>query len=205
MDLSYNKIKELDDIYNSTKESQGAQNALLAIRYVLFNDDSVFKDGIPKENKYTFISSNNDARKKAKLMQLDDLGQIMIKYCMASFGLRGKKFNITDDEFVHIQEKIDDLEISAYDMIEFVAYTSIHDPLVAYKTLFQNTKILGELVTYMIKERYEEDLKESLDNFNGVIDNEELNPSLRFSYYEAYTNIDKSFAEIKRNDKYYIK
>jgi hypothetical protein len=124
---------------------------------------------------------------------------------MASFGLRGKKFNITDDEFVRIQEKIDDLEISAYDMIEFVAYTSIHDPLVAYKVLFQNTKILGELVTYMIKERYEEDLKESLDNFNGVIDNEELNPSLRFSYYEAYTNIDKSFAEIKRNDKYYIK
>jgi hypothetical protein len=138
-------------------------------------------------------------------MQQDDLGQIMIKYCMASFGLRGKKFNITDDEFVRIQEKIDDLEISAYDMIEFVAYTSIHDPLVAYKVLFQNTKILGELVTYMIKERYEEDLKESLDNFNGVIDNEELNPSLRFSYYEAYTNIDKSFAEIKRNDKYYIK
>ena len=50
--------KDIDDIFYATKESQGYVNAIAAIKYVLFNDDSVFKDRTPDSNKYIYISKS---------------------------------------------------------------------------------------------------------------------------------------------------
>ena len=50
------------------------------------------------EDKYRSITRENNARKKAMLMQKEDLAHILVKYCMASFGLRNKWFSINDDE-----------------------------------------------------------------------------------------------------------
>lgn len=201
--LSICKIKDFDDIYYATKESQGYTNAVLAIKYVLFNADDIAEN--TSDNKYLYISSNNNARKKAMLMQQDDLGHILIKYCIASFGLRGKDFTITDDEFTMHRNRINRLDLTPYEMIEAVAYAAKGDINLAYSFLFENKKLLLEVVEYMIEERYIAELKDSLDNFSGIIDNNDISTETRYSFYEAWSNIDESFAEIKRNNKDYIK
>ena len=68
--LTY-KIKDLDDIFYATKESQGHENAIEAIKYVLFDDDSMFKEEKMESNKYLYISKEKNARKKAMLLQSD--------------------------------------------------------------------------------------------------------------------------------------
>lgn len=201
--LSKCKIKDFDDIYYATKESQGYINAVLAIKYVLFNADDIVEN--TSDNKYLFISSNNNARKKAMLMQQDDLGHILIKYCIASFGLRGKDFSITDDEFTMHRNRINRLDLTPYEMIEAVAYAAKGDINLAYSFLFENKKLLLDVVEYMIEERYIAELKDSLDNFSGIIDNNEISTETRYSFYEAWSNLDEAFAEIKRNNKEYIK
>lgn len=201
--LSMCKIKDFDDIYYATKESQGYTNAVLAIKYVLFDADDIVEN--TSDNKYLYISSNNNARKKAMLMQQDDLGHILIKYCIASFGLRGKDFTITDDEFTMHRNRINRLDLTPYEMIEAVAYAAKGDINLAYSFLFDNKKLLLEVVEYMIEERYIAELKDSLDNFSGIIDNNDISTETRYSFYEAWSNIDESFAEIKRNNKDYIK
>lgn len=206
VDLSLCRIKDIDDIFYATKESQGYSNAILAIRYVLFDDETVFEEGEkPEGNKYSYISNINNARKKAMILQQDDLAHILIKYCMASFGLRGKDFTITDDEFLINQKRIDRLELSAYEMIEQVAYAAMGEVYNAYDFLFANHKLLLEVVQYMLEERYITDLKDTLDNFSGIIDNNDISSEVRFTFYDAYNNLDNNFAEIKRNNKNYIK
>lgn len=205
-DLTICRTQDLDDIYYATKESQGINNALLAIKYVLFDDDSVFDENTkPIDNKYLYISNINNARKKAMLLQEDDLAHILIKYCMASFGLRGNPFNITEDEFVLNQKRIDRLEISAYEMIEQVAYAATNELYIAYNYLYSNKNILHDVVDYMLNERYISELKEVLDNFSGIIDNNEISSDERYKFYDAYMNLDENFAEIKRNNPEYIK
>lgn len=198
------RTKDIDDIFYATKESQGIQNTILAIKYVLFDDDSMFKNKKPISNKYQYISSTNNARKKAMLLQKDDLAHILIKYCLASFGLRCKDFTITDEEFIIEQKRIDRLELTPYETIERVAYAAIGDVDVAYQFLFTNKKLLSDVVEYMIEERYLSELKETIDNFNGIIDNNEIKTETRFAFYEAYNNLDETFYEIKRNNPEYI-
>ena len=204
MNLEECKLKDFDDIFYATRDSQGYENAVLAIKYVLFDMKDVLEDNTP-DNKYLFISNTNDARKKAMLLQQDDLAQILIKYCMASFGLRGVDFNITDDEFTTDRKRIDRLDVSAYEMIEKVAYAAMGDIYTAYVFLFSNKKLLASVIDYMIEERYVSLLKEALDSFSGIIDNNDIESERRFSFYDAYMNIDKNFAELKRNNKDYIR
>ncbi len=204
-DLSLCRTKDLDDIFYATKESQGFNNAILAIKYVLFDDESVFEGREPEGNKYSYISNRNNARKKAMILQQDDLAHILIKYCMASFGLRGKDFTITEEEFLINQKRIDRLEISAYEMIEQVAYAAMGELYTAYDFLFQNHRLLIDVVEYMLQERYITELKESLDNFSGIIDNKDIPTETRYNFYDAYNNLDDNFAEIKRNNPEYIK
>ena len=203
--LKKSKIKDLDDIFYATKESQGITNALMSIKYVLFNDETVFEGKKKEENKYLYISSTNNARKKAMLMQDDDLKHILIKYCMQSFGLRGKDFLITDEEIVANRKKIKELEISAYEMIEQVAYLAMGDIYIAIDYLYENKKIFREVIDYMLQERYISEVKELLDNFSGIIDNNDISTETRFAFYDAYCNIDDNFAELKRNDPDYIR
>lgn len=204
MDLNKCKIQDFDDIFYATKESQGYQNALLAIKYVLFNDESVLENKTT-DNKYLYISNSNNARKKAMLMQKDDLAHIMIKYCMASFGLRAKDFTTTNDIILLNQKRIDKLDITAYEMIEQVAYLAMHEVYNAYEYLYENKKILSSVVEYMIEERYLSELKDALDNFSGIINNNDIKSDVRYSFYNAYTKLDETFAEIKRNNPDYIK
>lgn len=204
-DLKQCRIKDLDDIFYATKESQGYNNALLAIRYVLFDDTTVFEDGKPAENKYLYISTQNNARKKAMLLQHDDLVQILIKYCMASFGLRGKDFIINEEDLLLNLRRIDRLELSAYETIELVAYAAMNSLYNAEKILYDNKKILFEVVDYMLNERYISNLKDILDNFSGIIDNNDIKTETRYAFYDAYCNLDNNFEEIKRNNPDYIK
>lgn len=204
-DLKTCRTSDLDDIFYATKESQGYNNAIMAIKYVLFDDKTVFKNTKPDDNKYLYISSTNNARKKAMIFQRDDLAHILIKYCMASFGLRGKDFNITDDEFLLNQKRIDRLELTAYEMIEQVAYAAMGDIYNAYSFLFSNQSLLVEVVDYMLNERYIRDLKDSLDNFSGIIDNKTISTETRYAFYDAYCSLDDNFAEYKRNNEEYIK
>ncbi len=204
-DLKTCRISDLDDIFYATKESQGTNNAILAIKYVLFDDDSVFGHDEPDGNKFVYISSHNNARKKAMILQNDDLGHILVKYCMQSFGLRGKDFNISDDEIIINQKNIEKLDLSAYEMIEQVAYLAMGDIYKAYQYLYANHKILLDVVDYMLSERYITELKDTLDNFSGIIDNNEISTECRYSFYDAYTNIDENFSELKRNNPDYIK
>lgn len=204
-DLKTCRTSDLDDIFYATKESQGYNNAIMAIKYVLFDDKTVFKNTKPDDNKYLYISSTNNARKKAMILQRDDLAHILIKYCMASFGLRGKDFNITDDEFLLNQKRIDRLELTAYEMIEQVAYAAMGDIYNAYSFLFSNQSLLVEVVDYMLNERYIRDLKDSLDNFSGIIDNKTISTETRYAFYDAYCSLDDNFAEYKRNNEEYIK
>ena len=172
---------------------------------MLFDDNSVFEGSKPAANKYLYISSQNNARKKAMLLQHDDLVQILIKYCMASFGLRGKDFVINEEELLLNLRRIDRLELSAYETIELVAYAAINSLYNAEKLLYDNKKILHEVVEYMLNERYITNFKELLDNFSGIIDNNDIKTETRYAFYDAYCNLDKNFEEIKRNNPDYIK
>lgn len=204
-DLNTCRTNDLDDIFYATKESQGTNNAIMAIKYVLFGDETVFEDNVPDNNKYLYISSKNNARKKAMLLQEDDLSHILIKYCMASFGLRGKDFIYNEEDLLLNLRRIDRLEISAYEMIELVAFASIGSLYNAYNLLYGNKKILREIVDYMLTERYISDLKDVLDNFSGIIDNKDIKTETRYAFYDAYCNLDEAYAEIKRNNPDYIK
>lgn len=198
------RIADFDDIFYATKESQGYDNAVSAIKYVLFDDDSMFKDCTPASNKYIYISNSNNARKKAMLMQQADLGHIMVKYCMASFGLRNKDFTITEDEFLIDRKRIERLDLSAYEMIEAVAYAATGDVDLAYNFLFHNKKLLLEVVQNMIEDRYISDLKETIDNFSGIINCDEMDTDLKYTFYDTYIHLDNTFEEIKRNDINYV-
>ena len=48
-------------------------------------------------------------------------------------------------------------------------------------------------------------MKEQLDNFSGIIDNNNMKSDERYKFYEAYNNLDETFEEIKRNNPDYIK
>lgn len=203
-DIRTCRTQDLDDIFYATKDSQGTNNAILAIKYVLFDDDRVFQNKKPIPNKYQYISSTNNARKKAMLLQKDDLAHILIKYCMTSFALRNSDFTITDDEFIIERKRIDRLELTPYEMIERVAYAATGELEVAYEFLFANKTLLCDVVEYMLEERYLSELKDTLDNFNGIIDNNDIKTETRFAFYEAFNNLDENFYEIKRNNPEYI-
>ena len=203
--LNSYKIHDLDDIFYSTKESQGHENALAAIKYVLFNDDSVFEDNSIEENKYLYISKDNNARKKAMLLQSDDLIHIIVKLCMASFGLRGKDFNITEESFIMDLKRLERLDIGSYEAIELISYAATTNMDNVYVIFDTNKDIYYGIVDYLLNERYTSNFKEQLDNFSGIIDNNNMKSDDRFKFYDTYNNLDEIFAEIKRNNPDYIK
>lgn len=204
-DLKLCRTQDLDDIFYATKDSQGYNNALMAIKYVLFNDESVFNGRTPDSNKFLYISTTNNARKKAMILQQDDLLHILIKYCMASFGLRGKDFLVKDEDILLSLKRIAKLELTPYEMIEQIAYAAIGNIYNAIDLLCENHEIYIDIVDYMLNERYVSDFKDKLDNFSGIIDNNDMKTEDRFAFYDAYCNLDESFAEIKRNNPDYIK
>ena len=199
------KIKDLDDIFYATKESQGHENALAAIKYVLFDDKSVFENTNPEENKYLYISKENNARKKAMLLQSDDLIHIITKLCMSSFGLRGKDFNISEESFITDLKRIDRLDIGEYEAIELIAYAATTNINNVYVIFDSNKDIYYGVIDYVLNERYTSNFIDQLDNFSGIIDNNDMKSDERFKFYDAYNNLDEVFQELKRNNPDYIK
>ena len=57
----------------------------------------------------------------------------------------------------------------------------------------------------MLNERYVANLKELLDDFNGIINNNDMPSNTRYAFYNAYISLDENFEEIKRNNPDYIK
>lgn len=202
--LTY-KIKDLDDIFYATKESQGHENAIEAIKYVLFDDDSIFKDQKMESNKYLYISKDKNARKKAMLLQSDDLVHIITKLAMASFGLRGKIFNYNEETFILDLKRIEKLELGTYEAIELISYAATTNINNVYNIFDSNKELYFNIIDYLLNERYTSNFKEQLDNFAGIIDNNDMNTEQRFKFYDTYNNLDETFAEIKRNNPDYIK
>ena len=203
--LEEDHTRDLDDIFYATKESQGLKNAMSSIKYVLFNDTSMFKNREPDSNKYIYISKDKNARKKAMLLQEDDLAQILIKYCMQSFGLKDKNFTITEEDFLIDRKRIDRLELSTSEMIEAVAYAATGDVYVAYDFLYSNHELLLKVVESFLEERYINEKKEDLDSFDGIILNKNMDKETKFLYYKTYIHLDETFGEIKKNNVEYVK
>ena len=199
------KIKDLDDIFFATKESQGHENALGAIKYVLFGDTSILEKTPKEEDKYRYISKENNARKKAMLLQSDDLIHIITKLSMASFGLRGKDFNITEESFITDLKRIERLDIGTYEAIELIAYAAMTNINNVYTIFDSNKDLYYGVIDYILNERYTSNFLEQLDNFSGIIDNNSMKSDERFKFYDAYNNLDEVFEEIKRNNPDYIK
>ena len=205
MDLLENHVRDIDDIFYATKESQGYVNAINSIKYVLFDDDSVFNGREPDSNKYIYISKNKNARKKAMHLQTDDLAQILIKYCLQSFGLKNKNFTITEEEFLIDRKRVSRLDLGTNEMIEAVAFAALGDIYVAYDFLYSNHNLLLKVVDSFIEERYINEKKEELDDFDGIISHKDMDKETKFLYYKAYIHLDETFAEIKRNNVDYVK
>lgn len=199
------RINDLDDIFFATKESQGHENALGAIKYVLFGDTSILEKTPKEEDKYRYISKENNARKKAMLLQSDDLIHIITKLSMASFGLRGKDFNITEESFITDLKRIERLDIGTYEAIELIAYAAMTNINNVYTIFDSNKDIYYGVIDYILNERYTSNFLEQLDNFSGIIDNNNMKSDERFKFYDAYNNLDEVFEEIKRNNPDYIK
>lgn len=202
MSLKECKIKDFDDIFETTRLSLGYDDAVNSILYVLFD----ISDGKKTmEDKYRAISRDKNARKKAMLMQKEDLAHILIKYCMASFGLRNKWFSIGDDDLFEFTKNIDSGSFTGYELIEYFAYASMFDVTNAYDLLYRNTNILEEVIRYMLNERYGMFLKNELDSFTGLINNDKIDRDLRYQFYDSYFKLDDEFEEIKRNSPLYIR
>lgn len=199
------RINDLDDIFFATKESQGHENALGAIKYVLFGDTSILEKTPKEEDKYRYISKENNARKKAMLLQSDDLIHMITKLSMASFGLRGKDFNITEDSFITDLKRIERLDIGIYEAIELIAYAAMTNINNVYTIFDSNKELYYGVIDYILNERYTSNFIEQLDNFSGIIDNNDMKSDERFKFYDAYNNLDEVFEEIKRNNPDYIK
>ena len=203
MDLGLCRIKDFDDVFEATRDSIDYEDAVNSLLYVLFD----IRVGNIKsvDNKYLYISRNNDARRKAQLLQKEDLGHILVKFCMASFGLRCEWFNITDDDVFEFMKNVSSTKYSAYDMIEYIAYISMSDVNNAYDLLFSNVDNLRDVVKYMMDERYLTMLKDEIDSFTGLINNDTIDSDLRYKFYDAYYKLDDEFASIKRNSTEYIR
>lgn len=67
-------------------------------------------------------------------------------------------------------------------MIEQVAYAAMGDVYNAYSYLYANHTLLVEVVDYMLNERYTSELKDAIDSFSGIIDNNDIKTEVRYSF-----------------------
>lgn len=205
-ELKNSHIDWLDAAFLGTLESQGFKNAKSAIKLCLFNDMSVLDNKEIDYSKWLLISSQYDGRKKAKMLQLDDLAHILIKYCMASFGKRALKFNINETKYMEYRQNSNKSnELNRETAVELVAYAAFNDIYSAYVFLFSNPTVCGLVVDSLIEERYMEMQIDLLDKFDGRIVSDEMSTEQIYMYWNKYKNLDNEFAVIKEENPNYIK
>ncbi|MGM9834460.1 MAG: hypothetical protein ACI31M_01615 [Bacilli bacterium] len=204
--LRDSKISYLDAAFLGTSESQGFKNAKTAIKLCLFNDMSVLKDNNIDYSKWLLISSKYDGRRKAKMLQQDDLAHILIKYCMASFALRDVKFSVNESIYMeHRQNPRISTNLTRKGAVELVAYAAFKDLYSAYVFLFSNLNVCNLVVDSLIEERYLNMQLDIFDNFNGYIISPEVENEFKYMYFMKYRKLDEEFATIKNENDNYIK
>lgn len=203
MELKECRIKDFDDVFETTRLTEGYDKAVTTVLYVLFDiEDEKIKS---VSNKYLFISRDRNARKKAMLLQKEDLGHILIKYCMSSFGMRDTWFNISDDDLFEFTVSIASNNMSSYELIEYFAFAAMNDVNNAYTILCENKNVISKIAKSMMEERYALMLKDKIDLFTGIINNDKIDRDLRYRFYDAFCKLDDDFEEIKRNSTDYIR
>ena len=199
------KMDWLDDIFWGTKDSQGIRNAKSAIKFVLFDDETVIPDGFTVGDKYEFISSRRDGRAKAKMLQPIDLVQILCKYAMQSFGIRNVDFKITYEEYQkYRRNKMINKGYTNQYIVELVAYSLMDSVYGGYIFVSSNKFIREMLVDSLITERYIDNRYKELDEFNGFLKSELTNEVVKKNYYDSFINMDNDFLNIKRRDPSYV-
>ena len=183
-----NKIIALDTAFEETYKKNGYYEAKLALKYVLLGDTN--GENINTEiDKYLYISSKNSARELIKLIDNIDLIQILAKFAMQKFGVLNKNFEITEDEYKNIRSK-KNINLDNDKLIEFIAYATYKDYLEGYYILTKNKLYQNKLLDLLIDYRYKKNLKSELDNYDGLLAGNK-------EYREKYSNLDKSYIEIR--------
>ena len=198
-----NKMKILDDIFLGTKESQGLRNAVAAIKFVLFDDDSVLPDGLKYNDKFEFISSRRGGRAKAKALSELDLTEDLCQYAMSSFGLWNTAFTVTYDDYKKALDNTITRDYTADFAVELVAYAFTFEPYGAVAVLEKNKTLKKALASSLLNERYIENKMLMLDRFDGVILSTKMDEFTKEKFLDNYKSLANYFYNIKtRSDDY---
>lgn len=198
-----NKMRILDDIFLGTKESQGLRNAVAAIKFVLFDDDSVLPDGLKYNDKYEFISSRRGGRAKAKALNELDLTEDLCQYAMSSFGLCNTAFTVTYDDYKKALDNTITRDYTVDFAVELVAYAFTFEPYGAVAVLEKNKTLRKALASSLLNERYIENKMLMLDRFDGVILSAKMDEFTKEKFLDNYKSLANYFYNIKtRSDDY---
>ena len=198
-----NKMRILDDIFLGTKESQGLRNAVAAIKFVLFDDDSVLPDGLKYNDKYEFISSRRGGRAEAKALSELDLIEDLCQYAMSSFGLCNTAFTVTYDDYKKSLDNTITRDYTADFAVELVAYAFTFEPYGAVAVLEKNKTLRKALASSLLNERYIENKMLMLDRFDGVILSTKMDEFTKEKFLDNYKSLANYFYNIKtRSDDY---
>lgn len=198
------RIGDLDDIFIGTAESQGLRNAVNAIKFVLFDDDTVLPEGLKFNSKYEFISNRNGGRFKAKSLSQIDLNEILCKYAMSSFGLSNEPFTITYDDLKKTYQNAIDREYTKDFVIQITTLACLNNIYQANDLLLNNKTFKATLVDAFLNERYIENKRLMLDRFDGVLLNSEIDSFTAEKFLDSFKSLEASFYNIKTRSQDYI-
>lgn len=199
-----NKMRILDDIFLGTKESQGLRNAVAAIKFVLFDDDSVLPDGLKYNDKYEFISSRRGGRAKSKALSELDLTEDLCQYAMSSFGLCNTAFTVTYDDYKKALDNTITRDYTADFAVELVAYAFTFEPYGAVAVLEKNKTLRKALASSLLNERYIENKMLMLDRFDGVILSPKMDEYAKEKFLDNYKSLANYFYNIKTRSRDYL-
>ena len=199
-----NKMRILDDIFLGTKESQGLRNAVAAIKFVLFDDDSVLPDGLKYNDKYEFFSSRRGGRAKAKALSELDLTEDLCQYAMSSFGLCNTAFTVTYDDYKKALDNTITRDYTADFAVELVAYAFTFEPYGAVAVLEKNKTLRKALASSLLNERYIENKMLMLDRFDGVILSAKMDEFTKEKFLDNYKSLANYFYNIKTRSQDYL-
>lgn len=198
------KMNWLDDIYLGTKESQGIRNAANAIKFVLFDDESVLPEGLKFNDKYEFISARRGGRSKAKLLTSIDLLQVLCKYAMQSFGINNYSFSLGYTDYLKVKNHKITCDYTNTFAIEITAYACLDSIYGAYNLLKDNKDLRLSLVNALINERYIENKMLMLDRFDGFLINDSINDEDKEKFLDNFKELNNYFLAIKTRSKEFI-
>jgi len=182
------KVNAIDAAYVGTALSKGIYEARASLKYILFDfkdDNNKFS---PSMDKYLYISSKNGGRELIKLVDGIDIIHILAKFSMQAFGVLGKDFNITNEEFLKIRA-LKKIKLEGDKLIEFIAYSSSEDHYDTYMLLSKHKYLCIKLFDLLVDYRYKKKMIRKYTKFDGTTNAR--------NYKKQYKIIDESYLEIK--------